>query len=538
MAIFDVTASPYSATGDGSTDDTTAIQSALNALANAGGGTLLIPKGTYMISSSLEIKPPGNIIISAYNATIKRTSGAGSTMYGLIQNFVPEGQSGETTYSGYTGPGNIVIEGGTWDVNGRSGGNTNKCNGINIAHSSNLTIRDVTVLDVRGWHAIEVNSTESALVENCTFKGFNDDSGTRQYSGAVQIDYPSAATMASKSYDNTFCKNVVVTGCRAIESADNGSFGRFVETHSSVSGYAHEHLKVTNNYARNLMEYAILGQCWRNTVISGNTFEHCNGGLKLETPSGMSAFGGKLPTHNVAVDSNVFEDMGQLNGYTGGTAYTVVAMYGLSSVNIQNVVVSNNVIRKFANSNGIFLSYGYAVKIHGNTITENSSSSQGYGHGIVCDVSWNTSIVNNTVTNMNDRGIIVKGSSDYSQVSNNMCHWNGGAGIYVEESDLCIVNSNSVSDNGTNYGNGSGAWGSIYINTNSLNCTVSGNNFNKGASATTTNYGLAVGTGATVHWIGNHFKGWTQANSMNGSGTAYPSNTNGFNTTYYPNRWV
>ena len=60
----DVTASPtrekgrqidvkaYGAVGDGVTNDTAAFNAALQSLADAGGGTCLVPKGTYIISAS------------------------------------------------------------------------------------------------------------------------------------------------------------------------------------------------------------------------------------------------------------------------------------------------------------------------------------------------------------------------------------------------------------------------------------------------------------------------------------------------------
>lgn len=41
----------YGATGDGTTDDTTAVQAALDAAAAAGGGTVYFPPGTYMVTS-------------------------------------------------------------------------------------------------------------------------------------------------------------------------------------------------------------------------------------------------------------------------------------------------------------------------------------------------------------------------------------------------------------------------------------------------------------------------------------------------------
>jgi hypothetical protein len=50
---FDVRA--YNAKGDGVTDDTAAIQSALDAAADLGGGTVFLPAGTYVITSSLVV---------------------------------------------------------------------------------------------------------------------------------------------------------------------------------------------------------------------------------------------------------------------------------------------------------------------------------------------------------------------------------------------------------------------------------------------------------------------------------------------------
>src|SRR3954454_10950713 len=41
----------YGAVGDGVTDDGPALQQALDALASAGGGTLIIPSGKYAIAS-------------------------------------------------------------------------------------------------------------------------------------------------------------------------------------------------------------------------------------------------------------------------------------------------------------------------------------------------------------------------------------------------------------------------------------------------------------------------------------------------------
>ncbi|MCD9023736.1 discoidin domain-containing protein [Cohnella silvisoli] len=53
--FFNVKKSPYNAKGDGLTDDTTAIQSALDAANTAGGGTVFLPAGNYKITGGLTV---------------------------------------------------------------------------------------------------------------------------------------------------------------------------------------------------------------------------------------------------------------------------------------------------------------------------------------------------------------------------------------------------------------------------------------------------------------------------------------------------
>jgi hypothetical protein len=72
--LFDVTASPYNAAGDGSTDDTSAIQSAIDAAGANGGGIVLFPPGHYVITAPLQINYSGIIIQGA-----GITAGAGGT---------------------------------------------------------------------------------------------------------------------------------------------------------------------------------------------------------------------------------------------------------------------------------------------------------------------------------------------------------------------------------------------------------------------------------------------------------------------------
>jgi hypothetical protein len=59
---FDVTDPAYGATGDGVTDDTTAIASAVTALNSAGGGVIYFPAGTYVTSGGFVFTTPAVIM--------------------------------------------------------------------------------------------------------------------------------------------------------------------------------------------------------------------------------------------------------------------------------------------------------------------------------------------------------------------------------------------------------------------------------------------------------------------------------------------
>jgi hypothetical protein len=56
-SVFDVTQAPYHAKGDGTSDDTAALQSALND-AQAVNGCVYFPAGVYLVTQSLSFRPP------------------------------------------------------------------------------------------------------------------------------------------------------------------------------------------------------------------------------------------------------------------------------------------------------------------------------------------------------------------------------------------------------------------------------------------------------------------------------------------------
>lgn len=108
----DVTAAPYSATGDGSTDDYAAIQAAINALSSS-GGTVYFPIGTYIVGTALILRDyvwlvgagPKSIIkvknssnIDIFVNTNYPSSGGGD--YGGIFNMTLDGNTANNTNNG------------------------------------------------------------------------------------------------------------------------------------------------------------------------------------------------------------------------------------------------------------------------------------------------------------------------------------------------------------------------------------------------------------------------------------------------------
>ena len=69
----------YGAKGDGVADDTTAIQAAIDAVETAGGGVVSLPRGTYLVSSTLTLKNSVYLVgVGRSETTIQSNNAAGA----------------------------------------------------------------------------------------------------------------------------------------------------------------------------------------------------------------------------------------------------------------------------------------------------------------------------------------------------------------------------------------------------------------------------------------------------------------------------
>ena len=70
---------PYGATGNGSNDDTAAIQAALNATGESGGGVVFLPRGNYLIRGNLLV-PAQTSLVGIWRAVTANSQYLGTTL--------------------------------------------------------------------------------------------------------------------------------------------------------------------------------------------------------------------------------------------------------------------------------------------------------------------------------------------------------------------------------------------------------------------------------------------------------------------------
>lgn len=266
----------YGAKGKCGVLDTLGIQLALFE-ARKGPVTVYIPKGEYHILYELVIYRNTNLILHD-DATIIRKSPSA-----MLKN----GHSFKKYY-GYEGHGNINIIGGTFDAYGHTNNTNNTI--MSIGHAKNIQIHDVTFKNVVGGHAIDACGLDGFYVTNSHFLGFRDDSGTRSFSEAIQIDIQTEGAFPKfGATDGTVTKNVIIENCYFGNSGDMNmsAWNRAIGSHASMYDCFYENIHIQNNRFDGLGDYAVTMLKSKETTITNNYFVNCEGGIRyLAVPTG------------------------------------------------------------------------------------------------------------------------------------------------------------------------------------------------------------------------------------------------------------
>lgn len=502
-----ISVSAYGAVGDGVSDDTAAIQAALNAARDAGGGVVVIPGGrTYAIKDFLVVFD--NTIISAYGATIRST---GTT--GLLRNFLPT-----ETFAGYAGHSNIIVQGGTWDANasdGVTGTVTGMTNAFGFVHCSNITVRDLTIANVSSAHGCEFNSTSGGRVLNCRFTGYRDNSGnnSRQFSEAVQIDMAVSGSAAIGQFDETMSKDILVQGCYVGPSSRLGSFGRGVGSHMLRSGKYYTGIQVIGNRIESTLQQGVYGFGWRRAVIANNVVTGSGlSGIQLSRPDPAGpgpSEGFTVNGRNISITGNTVEGAKDASG---------IRVYGASGGTYDQVVISGNSVLGFNTdtSNGIHVEYCSRPNVTGNVIAGTQSS------GVVVFNSDGAHVGSNTVRSSGSNGVNVTGCSGAHVIGNTIDGTSSNHGVFVASSNDVVVQNNRI--------DGAAAAG-IRLSDGCQDGMVTGNRIIKGSGTNGITVSATTADGNTVALNDLTGNGWstataliisTTASTSFGGGTAVP----------------
>ncbi|MFJ9468319.1 right-handed parallel beta-helix repeat-containing protein [Streptomyces caniferus] len=280
------------AVGDGTHDDAPAVQAALDAAYAAGGGWVIVPSGTYRLATlPLRIRR---------NTRLTLMPGARMVRAAAVTMLL-NGDS-DQTFGGYTGHGNIVVEGGVWDMAGTVVTPSNMC--MSFGHASNVTVRDTTVLDLPGYHGIEYNSIKTGRVLNCNFLGYIDPGG-RDFSEAIQLDLAKGTAYFGGfgPADDTACVDILIDGCTVGPSGTAGTtaWPRGIGSHSASPNKPHRDVRVKNCRFESCAQFAIGAYTWEGVVIEGVQMRGCGAGIRVRTLDSSTAShrtpaGGSSPT--------------------------------------------------------------------------------------------------------------------------------------------------------------------------------------------------------------------------------------------------
>ncbi|MBA2951438.1 right-handed parallel beta-helix repeat-containing protein [Streptomyces himalayensis] len=411
----------YGAVGNGASDDTAAIQAALNAATNAGGGTVFLSAGrTYCVTDYLV--PKDNTVVWAYGATVKAIGNKG-----ILRNF-----GSAESFTVYNGPSNITIAGGTWDGNasdGVTGTVTNTVNVFTFGHARNITVRDAKVTNVSSAHAMDVNACDTVRILNCRFEGFRDNTGdaSRPWSEAIQIDWAITDSGIVGANDNTPCKNILVQGCSFGAGTRLPAFGRAVGSHTSVNGAWADGIQVLGNRIEGTAQEGVRAYAWKNAVIADNVISGTGlTGIMITGPDPAVA-GYNMPCQYVTVQGNV------VAGPASASA-NAIRVSGFSAAQPTGVHIADNTVTG-GTATGIFVSQAsnptvasnqaispgtsgiYVISCVAPLVTGNKTVSAG-GTAIGVDTCTGGHASGNFVQGGSSHGILIAGGSDISATGN------------------------------------------------------------------------------------------------------------------------
>jgi parallel beta-helix repeat protein len=348
----------YGAKGDGTTDDTAAIQAAVNAVAGT-GGTVLIPDGTYLVNAvvqnSMGIRLGSSMTLSLSSGAVLQAKPNASANYAILAVYNAS---------------NVNIVGGSLlgERNAHQGTSGEYGNGISITNSQHVVIQGVTASECWG-DGFYVTGNASSDVTLCGVvadhnrrQGLTITSGTRIL---VQnsIFRNSAGVSPERGIDiepnsGDAIDGVLITGCTLTNNAGGGFQCGTVASNATATNLVFDQNTVYGNGLNPVGtsdQFAVKVTTFSGTQITNNQVSNNVGGGILVDSATDTLVQGNTVTGSLQVSGNAYftgvgiEIEGDCSGstitqntVTGNAGAGIFEMNGASFGSISSNIVSGN----------------------------------------------------------------------------------------------------------------------------------------------------------------------------------------------------
>jgi len=406
----------FGADPTGATDSTAAIQAALTAAGSE--GIIYFPKGTFLLSATLNALGNQQLIGAGHNNTIfRRFTDYGNTLY--FANAGGANVSGIWFWHGI-----VPSDGATTLPDKVTTGSH-----IYVANCQTIVIENCWF-----WRMVfQINIAQGAgvRIRNCNLQGYWNTQYTATQEGIA-------------------CISLATSGYTQLIEINNNYFGGYPGGAQSVIFTPNDGAPVTVNFAGTQAgsQYGVLAYQCEGLLIKDNYFGGMTYNYVLISPNGIMS--------QIRIEGNFFD---------GGSYFTPVINFqpSVSGNFAYNVVISDNTFTGGLNS---YQSIGSSNPFSGSGlptlaayVISNNSIVNNLGSGIFLRDTWGGVISDNQISSYNSRQIAH--SSDVNYCS----------GIYVDSSVSVAINGNLLGGGiNTAYPNGYSYLG-IVANVGNTNVT-------------------------------------------------------------------
>jgi hypothetical protein len=273
------------------------LRSYLEQMEKDGGGTLIITKGTYVVTNTLYIPSNVTLLLKDGVKLIKGndtgTTALASSKY-LFQLIAPS-KSGKTSVAAkYAGESGIKLIGeGTAQIDLNY---VKDAIGIVLGHNLDITIKGITFQKMNNGCFIKIGASKEVSIMDNVFQYHKDsDTNSRE---AIAIEVPDLTT---KSFSYPWSKNdLTVSQNITIQNNDFLQLERAIGSSKYTEGKYHKNIQIIDNTITKTDSYAIRILNWEKCVVKKNHLSDITN--KESSLKAILISGAKDPT----VTENVF----------------------------------------------------------------------------------------------------------------------------------------------------------------------------------------------------------------------------------------